>query len=100
MLCFVDVKFGDSLQETIVSIWQEFEERKPFLQLLQMENCEKTKKNFSEKLFQGTSDMIIKAVVTKYKNLPNVVSCKRLCFHIIEFLFKNKDKIINFCSLK
>ena len=34
MWCFVGVKFDDSLQKTIVSIRQEFEERKPFLQLL------------------------------------------------------------------
>ena len=77
------VKFGDSLQ----------------LQLLQMENCDITKKNFNLKLVQGNSDMIIGKVVTKYKRLHNVVSCKRLCFHIIEFLFKNEYKIFNFCSL-
>ena len=47
--CFAGIKFNDSLQETIVSIQQVFEEGKPFLQLLQMENCEKTvKKNFNE----------------------------------------------------
>ena len=100
MWFFVGVKFGDSLQEKIVLIRQEFEVRKPFLQLLQMENCEKTKKNFNEKLVQGNSDVIIEKLVTKYKSLHDVVSCKRLCFHIIEFLFKNEDKIINFCSLK
>ena len=44
MWCFVGVKFDDSLQKTIVSIRQEFEQRKPFLQLLQMENCEKQRK--------------------------------------------------------
>ena len=44
---FVGVKFNDSLQETTVSIWQVFEEGKPFFQLLQIENCEKTKKNFN-----------------------------------------------------
>ena len=99
MWCFVGVKSGDSLQETIVSIRLEFDEGKPFLQLLQMENCEKTEKNFNEKLFQGNSILIIVKVVTKYKSLHDVVSCKRLCFHIIEFLFKNEDKIINFCSL-
>ena len=48
MWCFVGVKFNDSLQETIVSIRQVFEEGKPFLQLLQKENCEKAKKNFNE----------------------------------------------------
>ena len=47
----------------------------------------------------GNSDMIIEKVVTKYKSLHDGVSCKRLCFHIIEFLFKNEDKIINFCLL-
>ena len=96
---FAHVKFGDSLQETFVLIQQEFEERKASLQLLQMENCDITKKNFNLKLVQGNSDMIIGKVVTKYKSLHNVVSCKRLCFHIIEFLFKNEYKIINFCSL-
>ena len=44
MWCFVGAKFGDSLQETIVSIRQEFEERKPFLQLLRMENCEQQRR--------------------------------------------------------
>ena len=72
MWCFVGVKFGDSQQETTMSIRQEFEEGKPFLQLLQKENCEKTKKNFNEKLVQGNSDMIIKNVVTKYKSLHDV----------------------------
>ena len=48
MWCFVRVKFGDSQQETTMSIRQEFEEGKPFLQLLQKENCEKAKKNFNE----------------------------------------------------
>ena len=101
MWCFVGVKFGDSLQETTVSIRLEFEEGKPFLQLLHMENCEKTEKNFNEKLFQGNSILIIVKVVTKYKSLYDVVSCTMsfLYFHIIEFLFKNEDKIINFCSL-
>ena len=51
MWCFVGVKVGGSLQEIIVSIRQEFEERKSFLQLLQLENCEKTKKNFNEKYY-------------------------------------------------
>ena len=46
MWCFVGAKFG----ETTVSIRQEFEERKPFLQLLRMENCETKKKNFNGKL--------------------------------------------------
>ena len=78
---------------------QKFEEGKPFLQLLEMDNCEKPKKNFSEKLVQDNSDTIIEKVVTKYKNLHDVVSCKTLCFHIIKFLFKNEDKVINFCSL-
>ena len=50
-------------------------------------------------LIQGNSDMIIEKVVTKYKGLHVVISYKRLCFHIIPFLFKNKDKIINFYSL-
>ena len=99
MWCFAGAKFGDSLQETIVSIRQEFEERKPFLQLLRIENCETTKKNFYGKLVQGNSDIIIEKVVTKYKSLHDVVSCKRLRFYIIEFLFRTEDKIINFCSL-
>ena len=43
--------------------------------------------------------MIIGKVVTKYKSLHDVVSCKRLYFHIIEFLFKNEDNSRNFCSL-
>ena len=64
-----------------------------------MENYEKTKKNFNGKLVQGNSDMIIEKVVTKYKSLHDVVFCKKLCIHIIEFLFKNEDKIFNFCSL-
>ena len=49
MWCFVDVQVGGSLQKIIVWIRQGFEERKSFLQLLQLENCEKTKKNFNEK---------------------------------------------------
>ena len=44
MWCFVGANFGDSLQETTVSIRQEFEERKPFLQLLRMENCEQQRR--------------------------------------------------------
>ena len=99
MWCFVGAKFGDSLQETIVSIRQEFEERKPFLQLLRMENCETTKKYFNGKLVQGNSDIIIEKVVTKYKSLHDVFSCKRLCSHIIEFLFRNEDEINSFCSI-
>ena len=42
----VGVKFGDSLQEATVSFRQEFEEGKPFLQLLWMEKCEKNKEEF------------------------------------------------------
>ena len=99
MWCFVGAKFGVSQQKIIVTIRQEFEERKPFLKLLRMENWETIKKNFNGKLVQANPDIIIKKVVTKYKILHDVVSCKRLCFHVVDFLFRNEDKIINFCSL-
>ena len=98
MWCFEGVKFGDNLQETIVSVRQGFEEgqRKTISSTV---TDGKLWKNKDEKLVQGNSDLIIEKVVTKYKSLHDVVYCKRLCFHIIEFLFKNEDKIINFCSL-
>ena len=67
MWCFVGAKFGDSLQEIIVSIRQEFEERMPFLQPLRMENCETIKKNFNrnqEMLRVATVAMICSTIAS------------------------------------
>ena len=49
--------------------------------------------------FKGILVSSLKKEATKYKSLHDVVSCKWLCFHKIEFQSKNEDKINNFCSL-
>ena len=44
MWYFVGVKFGDSLQETIVSIRQKFEKRKPFFNCYRWKTVKTVKK--------------------------------------------------------